>query len=150
MKDFRDMKKQGGDKIGLLGLFVLAVLAAYVTVALKSVVKLSEPIPLPHTGLSISIPVGNGWHSEQRWMYHESAFILSSVFALRPEKATGWAHCQYRWAAKKATPEDRFAWKASDVDGEVVDPKAVTGRQDVLDRVNAERGAIEDRTPMVA
>ncbi len=133
------MKKQGGDKIGLLGLFVLAVLAAYVTVVLKSAVKLSEPIPLPHTGLSISIPVGNGWHSEQRWMYHESAFILSSVFALRPEKATGWAHCQYRWAAKKATPEDRFAWKASDVDGEIVETGRTQAGGLVVDWVRIER-----------
>jgi hypothetical protein len=124
MDAFRDIQKQGGDKIGLLGLFVLAVIAAYFTVALKSAVKLSEPIPLPHTGLSMSIPVGNGWHSEQRWMYHESTFILSSIFALQPEKATGWAHCQYKWAAKRAAPEDRFAWKASDVDGEIVE----TGR----------------------
>ena len=124
MSDFRDIRKWGGDKIGLLGLFVLAVLAAYLTVALKSAVQLSDPILLPHTGLSISVPVGNGWHSEQRWMYHDNAFVLSSVFILRPGRATGWAHCQYRWGMKKAAPEDRFAWKASDVDGEIVE----TGR----------------------
>ena len=139
MSDFRDIKKRGGDKIGLLGLFVLAVLAAYFTVALKSAVKLSEPIPLPHTGLSISMPVGNGWHSEKRWMYHDHAFILSSVFALQPNKTTGWAHCQYRWAEKKAAPEDRFEWKASGVDGEI----AETGRTQVdaltIDWVRIER-----------
>jgi hypothetical protein len=38
---------------------------------------------------------------------------------LQPGTATGWAHCQYRWGMKKAAPEDRFAWKASDVDGEI-------------------------------
>lgn len=124
MSGFRDIKKQGGDKIGLLGLFVLAIVSAYITVALKSAIKLSEPIPLPHTGLSISMPVGNGWHSEQRWMYRESTFIVSSFFAVQPERATGWAHCQYQWAAKKVTPEDRFAWKASEVDGGIVE----TGR----------------------
>ena len=124
MSDFQDMKKRGGDIIGLLGLFVLAVLLAYFTVALKSVVKLSEPIPLSHTGLSVSMPVGNGWHSEQLWMYHKNAFILSSVLMLRPNKVTGWAHCQYQWTAKKVAPEDRFAWKASGVDGEIVE----TGR----------------------
>lgn len=139
MNVFRDIKKQGGDKIGLLGLFVLAVLAAYVTVALKSAVKLSKPIPLPHTGLSISMPVGNGWHSEQRWMYRESAFILTSVFALQPEKATGWAHCQYRWAAKKAASEDRFAWKASEVDGEIVESGQTQVKALTIDWVRIER-----------
>lgn len=139
MSDIRDMKKRRGDIIGLLGLFVLAILAAYFTVTLKSAVKLSEPVPLTHTGLSVSMPVGNGWHSEKRWMYHNHAFILSSVFALQPGKTTGWAHCQYRWGAKKVAPEDRFAWKASGVDGEIVE----TGRTQVealtIDWVRIER-----------
>lgn len=139
MGGFRDIQKQGGDKIGLLGLFVLAVIAAYMTVALKSAVKLSEPIPLPHTGLSISMPVGNGWHSEQRWMFYESTFIVSSIFALQPEKATGWAHCQYKWAAKQADPEDRFAWKASDVDGEIVETGQTQANGLTVDWVRIER-----------
>ncbi|MBN2313310.1 MAG: hypothetical protein JXM79_05230 [Sedimentisphaerales bacterium] len=139
MGDFRDIQKRGGDKIGLLGLFVLAVIAAYLTVALKSAIKLSEPIPLPHTGLSISMPVGNGWHSERRWMYHESTFILSSIFAAQPERATGWAHCYYRWAAKKAAPEDRFAWKASDVDGEIVETGRTPTNGLTVDWVRIER-----------
>jgi hypothetical protein len=117
----------------------LAVLAAYFTVALKSAVKLSEPIPPPHTGLSISMPVGNGWHSEQQWMYRENVLILTSIFALRPGKATGWAHCQYHWAAKKAAPEDRFAWKASGVDGEIVETGRTQADGLTIDWVRIER-----------
>lgn len=139
MGGFRDIQKQGGDKIGLLGLFILAVIAAYLTVVLKSAIKLSEPIPLSHTGLSISMPVGNGWHSEQRWMYYEGTFILSSIFAAQPERATGWAHCQYKWAAKKVAPEDRFAWKASDVDGEIVETGRTQTNGLTVDWVRIER-----------
>ena len=133
------MKKQGGDKIGLLGLFILALIVARFTVALKSAVKLSEPIPLPYTGLSVSMPVGNGWHSEEQWMYHDHTYILSSVFALQSGKTTAWAHCQSQWGSKTAKPEDRFAWKASEVDGEIVE----TGRTEVealtVDWVHIER-----------
>jgi hypothetical protein len=139
MSDYRDIKKRGGDKVGLLGLFVLTVLAAYFTVALKSAVTLSEPIPLPHTGLSISMPVGNGWHSEKRWMYLDNTFILSSVFALQPGKTTGRAYCQYRWAAKKAPPEDRFEWKASGIDGEIVETARTQAEGLTVDWVRIER-----------
>lgn len=139
MRDFRDIRKRGGDKIGLLGLFVLAVLAAYFTVALKSAVKLSEPILLPHTGLSISTPIGNGWYSEQRWMYHDNALIVSSVFMLQPDRATGWAHCQYRWGMKRIAAEERFAWKASEVDGEIVETGRTQAEGLTVDWVRIER-----------
>jgi hypothetical protein len=121
MSTIRDMYRPGRDKIGLLGLFILALLLARFTVAVKSAIKLSDPIPLPYSGLSVSMPVGNGWLSEQQWKYHDNAYILTSIFMPRPDRATAWAHCQYRWGAKAAAPQDRFAWKASEVDGEVAE-----------------------------
>ncbi|OHB78986.1 MAG: hypothetical protein A2Z25_19625 [Planctomycetes bacterium RBG_16_55_9] len=140
------MNRRGGDIISLLGLFILALLLARFTVVLKSAIKLSEPISLAHTGLSVSMPMGGGWHSEQRWMYHDSSFILSSVFAPRSDglkdslqRATAWAHCQYRWAAKTAPPEDRFAWKASEVDGEIVETGRAQGQALTVDWVRIER-----------
>ena len=135
----RKMYKPGSDKVGLLGLFILALLLARATVALKSTVKLSGPIPLPYSGLSVSMPVDNGWHCEPRWMYHDNAYILTSVFMPLPDRATAWAHCQYRWGVKAAAPQDRFAWKASEVDGEITE----TGRTQVdaltVDWVRIER-----------
>jgi len=44
----------------------LALSAAHLVVALKSAVLLSEPIELPHGGLSVSVPMGNGWYSEKK------------------------------------------------------------------------------------
>ncbi len=52
--------------MALLGLFILALLAARFVVALKSAVLLSEPIELPRSGLSVSVPMGNGWYSEEK------------------------------------------------------------------------------------
>jgi hypothetical protein len=139
MSYIRKMNKLGGDKISLLGLFILALIAARLTVALKSAIELSEPIPLPLTGLSVSMPVGNGWHSEQRWIYHDNAFVLRSIFALRTGKPTAWANCQYRLAAKAAAPEDRFAWKASEVDGEIVETGRTQAEALTIDWVRIER-----------
>lgn len=139
MSYIRKMNELGGDKISLLGLFILALLAARLTVALKSAIELSEPIPLPLTGLSISVPVGNGWRSEQRWIYRDNAFILTSIFALRSGKPTAWANCQYQLAAKAAAPEDRFAWKASGVDGEIVETGRTQAEALTVDWVRIER-----------
>jgi len=117
-----DIKKIGGDKIALLGLFVLSLLIARLIVASKSALILSEPIILAHAGLSVSMPSGNGWKSEKRWKYHENAssFSLSSSFAPGSGKPTAWAHCRYLLAAETTTPQMRFEQMASEVDGAII------------------------------
>ena len=117
-----DIKKIGGDKIALLGLFVVALLIARLIVASKSALILSEPIILTRAGLSVSMPSGNGWKSEKQWNYHENAFSfsLSSSFAPGPGKPTAWAYCRYLLAAETTTPQMRFEQRASEVDGVII------------------------------
>lgn len=114
-------KKVGGDKIALLGLFVVAVLTAYLITASRSVIVLSEPIELSYAGLSVSMPSGNGWKSQKQWKYEENAFTLSSVFIPTPGKPTAFAHCRYLLAASNTSPEMRIKQKASEVDGATVE-----------------------------
>jgi len=66
MSETYTIRRLGGDKVALLGLSILALLAARLVVALKSAVLLSEPIELPRGELSISVPMGNGWYSEEK------------------------------------------------------------------------------------
>ena len=73
-------KKYGADKIALLGLFTVALLTAHFIITSRSAVVLSEPMKLDYTGLSVSMPAGNGWHGEKQWKYQKNAFILSSFF----------------------------------------------------------------------
>jgi len=117
-----DIKKIGGDKIALLGLFVVALLIGRLIVASKSALILSEPIILTHVGLSVSMPLGNGWKSEKQWNYHENAssYSLSSNFTPGPGKPTAWAYCRYLLAAETTTPQTRFEQRASDVDGVII------------------------------
>jgi len=117
-----DIKKIGGDKIALLGLFVVALLIARLIVASKSALILSEPIILARAGLSVSMPSGNGWKSEKQWNYHENAssFSLSSSFAPGSGKPTAWAYCRYLLAAETTTPQMRFEQMASEVDGVII------------------------------
>jgi len=112
--------KIGGDKIALLGLFIIALLIARIIVASRSALVLSEPITLTDTGLSVSMPAGNGWKSEKQWRYHENAFSLSSNFALGSSRPTAWAQCRYLLAAEMTTPQMRFEQKALEVEGQIV------------------------------
>ena len=115
-----DIRKIGGDKIALLGLFIIALLIARIIVASRSALVLSEPITLTDTGLSVSMPAGNGWKSEKQWRYHENAFFLSSNFALGSNRPTAWAQCRYLLAAEMTTPQMRFEQRSFEVDGAII------------------------------
>ena len=115
-----DIKKIGGDKIALLGLFVFSLLIARLIVASKSALILSEPIKLTQVGLSISMPMGNGWKSENQWNYQENAFSISSIFALGSSTPTAWANCRFLLVAETTAPQIRFEQKASEVEGRIV------------------------------
>ncbi len=115
-----DIRKIEGDKIALLGLFIVALLIAHIIVVSKSALVFSEPITLTNSGLSVSMPAGNGWKSEKKWKYHENAFSLSSNFALGSSRPTAWAQCRYLLAAEPTTPQMRFEQKALEVEGRIV------------------------------
>ncbi len=103
----------------LLGLFIASLLIAYLIIASKSALVLSEPIKLAHTGLSLSMPNGNGWESERQWEYHDNAFTLSSVFVSGSSRAL--AHCSYPLAADKLPTEKWFDEKADEIAGAIVE-----------------------------
>jgi len=111
--------KIGGDKIALLGLFIVAMLIARLIVASKSALILSEPIKLAYAGLSVSMPAGNGWKTEKRWRYREDTFSLSSSFAIGSNRPTAWANCRYFLVAETATPQMRFEQKAFELEGRI-------------------------------
>ena len=113
-------EKYGVDKIALLGLFIVALLAAYFISASRSAIVLSEPIKLSYTGLSVSIPAGNGWQGEKKWKYQKNAFILSSFFDSSSGSVTALTRCRYLLAATKTDPDTLFKEKASAIDGAIV------------------------------
>ena len=121
MSDTYAIRRLGGDKIALLGLFVAALLTARLVVGLKSTVVLSEPIPLPPAGLSVSVPMGNGWQSEGKWGYSDDAFALSSSFFHGGSEATAWVICRYLVIAETTTPRMRFEREAGKVNGAIIE-----------------------------
>lgn len=120
MNDTHGTRRLGGDKIALLGLFVVALLTARLIVASKSALRLSEPIRLSDTGLSVSMPAGNGWQNQKQWRRLDNGFMLSSSFALGSSKQTATVICQYLLDAETTAPQMRFEQKALKVGGVVV------------------------------
>jgi hypothetical protein len=113
MYDTHGTKKHEYDKIALLGLFVLSLLMAYLIVAFKSKLLFSDPIQLPQMGLSVPMPSGHGWQSDEQWNFHENKFSLSSLFPRGSDRPTAWASCRYLLSAETATPQTRFQQRAS-------------------------------------
>ena len=113
-------KRLVGEKAALLGLFVVSLLIAYLVTIAKSLLVFSAPIELRYTGLSVAVPNGNGWHSENKWKHQENGFALSSIFAPDSGRAVAAAHCRYLFSAAKAGTQTKFEQKASMVDGVIV------------------------------
>jgi hypothetical protein len=114
-------KKFEADKIALLGLFALSLLIVHFIVSAKTALLFSEPIELPHAGLAISIPEGNGWKIEKRWEYQPNSFILHSIFTANTEKPTAWVYCQYILNAEIPTPKEWFEQKAVEFNGSILE-----------------------------
>ena len=107
------IKKYALDKVALLVLLIITLLAAHFVVISKSSLKLSGPIVLEHTGLSASVPTGNGWQTDKRWKYEENGYTLNSVFVPNSTNPTAFVHCRYLVAPMKSTMLTRFEQKAA-------------------------------------
>lgn len=116
-----ELKNLEADKIALLGMFVLALLIAHIIVSVKSTLVFSEPIELDHAGLSVSMPIGNGWQSEKQWRYQKNTYMLSSNFAVSSDKPTALAYCQYLLAPEATSAQVWFEQKAAGVNGTITE-----------------------------
>lgn len=121
MGETYNIRKLGGDKIALLGLFAVSLLTARFVVGLKSTLVLSAPIPLPlpRAGLSVSVPTGNGWQIQGSWTRKGGTLILASSFSAGPAEGTAQVLCRYQ-AAGTTIPRVRFEQKAREYNGGIV------------------------------
>lgn len=121
MSDIYSIRKLGADKIALLGLFTLSLLTAHFVVGLKSALVLSEPITLSRAGLSLSVPMGNGWQSEGKWGSLDGVSVLASSFGIGGSEATAWVICRYLPTAETVIPRIRFEQEAAHAGGDIIE-----------------------------
>lgn len=108
MSDTNNLKGFGADKIALLGLLASALLTARFVVGLKSAVVLSEPVRLRRTNLSVSVPTGNGWQSDDTWDHDGGVAELHSDFIAGGSQPTARVTCLYMATADVIEPLMRF------------------------------------------
>jgi hypothetical protein len=119
MQDRYQTRKYGADKIALFGLFVLSLLIAQFITASRSALVFSEPIGLSFTGLSVSMPSGNGWKMEKQWQYSENAFVLNGAFFPVSRSPAVTIQCHYLLAAPQINNDVQFQQEASAFGGEI-------------------------------
>ena len=63
------LKRYSLTEIALLAVFVLGIGLAYIIVKVRQQVRISEPVALFGSGLSVSMPTNPGWEYETAWRY---------------------------------------------------------------------------------
>lgn len=116
------------EKIAFFGLFIAVLLIAHLIVLRRSAIKLSEPIELNRSGVSVRIPTGAGWRTEKQWKYQQNTFTLDSFFNPSPGSITAIVSCRFSLAAIETAPEVLFDEKVSEISGSKI---VKTGRVEI-------------------
>jgi hypothetical protein len=111
----------GLDKIVMLGLFAASLLIANFIVVQRAVLKLSKPIELSESGLSVAIPSGNGWHSPGKWQYQGNSYYLISDFNSIGGEPLAKVICRYYMTAWTIPAQVWFEQQARTVEGKILE-----------------------------
>jgi hypothetical protein len=99
--------------IALPALLVISLLTARLVMHSKTGLRLSPPIELNRSGLSVSMPSGNGWQCEEKWSFEDSNFIVSSISGTGLNDMS-YAQCRYLLVGGTETPQERLSQKYSE------------------------------------
>jgi len=118
------------EELALAIILVVSLLVARLVIELRSAIKMSAPIELGRSGLSITMPQGNGWQSEANWQYDDTRFTISAVFSAGGPANVAYARCRYILIppAGQRTIVDRVTSEAQAIGGEVALEPVQTGR----------------------
>ncbi len=119
-----DIRSYSAAEIVLLGIFALGLLWASAVVSYRNKIRLSEPIELKLSGVSVSLPVGGGWQGSQTWAYNRQEDMFALTGRLLVGSKMG-AVVQWRFMAASGSvmPEDLLLERAGadEVEVEIVD-----------------------------
>lgn len=83
------------EKLAIPLILVVSLLAARLVIEMRTAIRLTTPIELSGSGLSVSMPQGNGWQCEEKWMYDDTSFTVSSIFSVDGARNEAYARCRY-------------------------------------------------------
>jgi hypothetical protein len=142
-------KKRIVEKIALAAILALSLLAARIIVSLKTGILMSPPVELMQSGLSVSMPSGNGWQCDKKWIYENNSFLTRSIFSTGGFSQS-YAQCHYLLANEPMTPKERFDKQAEQFNGEVTQTGQLSSKQLKIEWAKIVRYAnssVSDATP---
>jgi hypothetical protein len=107
MVDENKARQNTTEKVAMATILVISLLVARLVMHSKTSIRLSLPIELSRSGLSLSMPSGNGWKCEDKWTQENNVFSAGSIFIAGGAKNQSYAQCRYLLAAQKDTPLER-------------------------------------------
>ena len=108
-------------EVVLLVTFAFSLLVGYYIVQERQKIGLSAPIKLDYTGVSVSLPSGEGWKSSGPWQFRENAsdYMLSAQLNSRG-RILAIVRWRYILASEKITTYQLLAKRAADGGAEIV------------------------------
>lgn len=100
--DIETIKRYSLIEIALFAVLVMGMLIASLIVKQRAKVILSAPLPLPGSGLSVSMPANPGWDSTAAWQYEESE---SGMTLIAQYRNPGRGSFEVRWRYVLSTPQ---------------------------------------------
>jgi hypothetical protein len=113
MVDENKTPKHMAKTIALPALLVISLLVARLVMNSKTGIRMSGLIELNRSGLSVSMPSGNGWKCEEKWSFENGSFNVSSIFVVSGLADRSYAQCRYLLAAGEETPKERLGQEYS-------------------------------------
>lgn len=100
--DIEKVKRYSLVEVVLLLVLVMGLLLADLIVKRRANVLLSEPIALPGSGVSVSMPANPGWEHTPVWQYEESESSMTLVGQFR---SPGRGKIEVQWRYILSTPD---------------------------------------------
>ncbi len=108
MANNNNKTKKTAQFIALPALLVISLLAARLVMNTKTGLKMTGPVELNRLGLSVHMPSGNLWKSDEKWNYENNSFVIKSFYNIAAVLNKPYAQCRYLFAANPIPPRQRL------------------------------------------
>jgi hypothetical protein len=100
-----ESRKQSFCILALLAVFAAGLGLAYLLVASKSRIELTEPIALPGTGVSAPLPENSEWEGMEKWRYElNNSFVLAGRL-----QSSRYLAAEVQWRFMQTSTEESIA-----------------------------------------
>ena len=120
--DTEKIKRYSLVEVSLLAFFMFGLILASWIANIRSRVILSDLIPLPGSGLAVSVPANKGWEQTPEWQYEEanSSMTLISQFG-DPERRGIEVRWRYNFSSPTGSEQELLEQKAKAVNAAIQD-----------------------------